>query len=95
MPGAAAHSETGMMEVKFPVLDSPTVDEDCNLTYQLNTMEYLLEHRKHVSSWIPVDPSHTDAEVNSALKNCRAGRLELLCVWLFDKPKVQRLNARL
>jgi hypothetical protein len=81
MQGARGHSASKEYECKFP--DS---------TGSLNTMEYLLQHRQDVLSWMPLDPSHTDQEVKDALDKHSVGLLALDYVMLEDKPKVQALN---
>jgi hypothetical protein len=52
-PNARGHSSSGEIEVKFPGLTNNNLTE----------VEYLLRHRDNVSTWVPIDPAHTDAEV--------------------------------
>jgi hypothetical protein len=84
-PNARGDSPTGEIEFKFP-------DRASN---NLTEVEYLLRHRENVSTWIPIDPAHTDEEVDAAIKQQRVGKLHCMCTWLKDKPEVHRLVRRL
>jgi hypothetical protein len=86
-PDPNAHGDTPSKEyeIKFP---GPT-------NGLLSEVEYLLRHRENVSTWIPIDPRHTDAEVDSAIERQQVGKLSCMCTWLQDKPKVHKLVRRL
>jgi Adenylate and Guanylate cyclase catalytic domain len=56
-PNARGDKPSGKYEFKFPDPNG-----------MLQEVEYLLRHRDSVSSWVPIDPTHTDAEVDAALK---------------------------
>ena len=81
MPGAAGHTASKEYEFKFPH-GGPN----------LESMDYMLQHGDNVTSWMPLDPSHTDQEVQDALNKQSVGTLALDCVFIEDKPKVQPLN---
>ena len=70
------------MEVKFP---EPTM---C----RLEEVEYLLRHKENVSTWVPIDPSHSDAEVEEAIRRRCVGTFFCICTWLQDKPKIHKLR---
>jgi hypothetical protein len=84
-PQAHGDSPTKEMEIKFP---RPAGDV-------LIEAEYLLRHKESVATWIPLDPEHTDGEVDAALAKRRAGKLYCMCTWLQDKPTVHKLVRRI
>lgn len=84
-PNARGDSPSREYEVKFPDLSNQTLSE----------VEYLLRHRESVSTWIPIDPTHTDAEVEHAIERHAVGTLRCMCAWLQDKPKVHKLARRI
>jgi hypothetical protein len=84
-PNARGDSSTGEFEVKFP-------DPANN---NLTEVEYLLRHRENVSTWVPIDPAHTDVEVAAAIDRQGVGRLHCMCTWLKDKPEVHKLVTRI
>ncbi len=57
-PNARGDSPFGEFEIKFPDPVSKNLTE----------VEYLLRHRENVSTWLPIDPAHTDDEVDAAIK---------------------------
>ena len=76
-PNARGDSPSREYEIKFPNPSQQTLSE----------VEYLLRRRESVSTWVPIDPQHTDAEVDAALESRRVGKLHCMCTWLQDKPK--------
>jgi hypothetical protein len=84
-PNARGESPSGEYEVKFPDPASQTLSE----------VEYLLRHGESVSTWVPIDPSHTDAEVDQAIASHGVGKLRCMCTWLLEKPKVHKLTRRI
>ena len=81
-PQGRGDSSSGEIEVKFP---------DPNKQY-LSEVEYMLRHKENVTTWIPLDPIHSDAEVREALKRRRAGTLNCICTWLEEKPSIHKLR---
>lgn len=84
-PNARGDSLSGEYEIKFPDLQSKVLSE----------VEYLLRHRESVSTWVPIDPTHTDKEVDDAIEKRVVGKLHCMCTWLQDKPKVHKLVRRM
>jgi len=80
-PNARGHSPSREYEIKFP---DP-------VSGRLTEVEYLLRHRENVSTWVPIDPAHTDDEVDAAIRRGGVGKLHCMCTWLQDTPKVHRL----
>ena len=73
------------IEIKFP--DPP----NRNLT----EVEYLLRHKENVQTIIPLDPTHSDQQAQTALSRNRVGSLTVTCTWLQEKPIVEKLRRRL
>jgi hypothetical protein len=84
-PNARGDSPSREYEIKFPDLQSKLLSE----------VEYLLRHRESVLTWVPIDPTHTDKEVDTAIEKHSVGELRCMCTWLQDKPKVHKLVRRL
>ena len=84
-PNARGDSPSREYEVKFPDPKNQVLSE----------VEYLLRHRESVSSWLPIDPTHTDAEVDQAIERRSVGKFHCMCTWLHDKPKVHKLTRRI
>jgi len=84
-PNARGDSPTGEYEVKFP---DPR-------NQMLSEVECFLRHRENVSTWVPIDPTQTDQEVDKAINRHTVGKLRCMCTWLQDKPKVHRLVRRI
>ena len=49
-------------------------------------IDTFLRHGEYASTWVPLDPMHTDLEVDAALAKGEAGHIEFTCVWLRDRP---------
>ena len=81
---ARGDSPSREYEVKFP-----------DMKGKLTEVEYLLRHRENVSTWVPVDPTHTDKDVDKAIQQRNVGKLHFMCTWLQDKPKVHELKRRI
>ena len=84
-PNARGDSPSREYEIKFPDPRTNTLTE----------VEYLLRHRETVSTWVPIDPAHTDQEVEAAIERRSVGKLHCMCTWLKDKPIVHRLVRRI
>ena len=82
---ARGDSPSREYEIKFP-------DPRNNI---LSEVEYLLRHRENVSTWVPIDPAHTDQEVAAAIERRQVGKLHCMCTWLQEKPRVHRLVRRI
>ena len=82
-PDPVAHrdSYSGEAEVKFRGVDGNVLTE----------IETFLRHKESTATWIPVDPTHSNEEVKSALNSKRVGILYFTCVWITKKPKVRNL----
>src|SRR6266536_1920889 len=57
-PNAHGDSPTGEYEIKFPGQNQQILTE----------IDYLLRHGENVSTWVPLDPTHTDQEVDEAIR---------------------------
>lgn len=81
-PPPDAHGDTlsGEYEVKFP-----------GSSKELSEVEYLLRNKESVHTIIPLDPAHTDEEVNAMHAKRRIGILTVMCTWLQDRPQVDKL----
>jgi len=81
-PKARGDSPSGDYELKFPDIAQQ----------ELKEVEYLIRHRENVSTWIPIDPEHTDAEIDEAIRRRKVATLYCMCTWLEEKPKVHKLK---
>ena len=84
-PQAHRHTETGEYEIKFAGQQPQ----------QLTEIECLLRHTENTQTWVPVDPEHTDEQVNQAIQSMRAGMLICTCTWFQEKPKSHKLKTKL
>lgn len=84
-PNARGEGFSRGYEVRFPDPASQMLTE----------VECLLRHRENVATWIPIDPSHTDQEVDEAIKHHTVGTLHCMCTWLQEKPKVHKLRPKI
>ncbi|MGE5625957.1 MAG: hypothetical protein ACM3ZT_10465 [Bacillota bacterium] len=82
-PPPDAHGDTlsGEYEIKFPSANGK----------QMSEVEYLLRNKESVDTLIPLDPAHTEEEVNAMHAKRRIGTLTVMCTWLQDRPKVDKL----
>jgi hypothetical protein len=51
----------------------------------LNQFQVLIHPNQSTSTWMPLDPSHTDAEVRSAINSASCGKWHYSCDWLGPK----------
>jgi hypothetical protein len=84
-PEAHGDSPSGDIEIKFPDPNRQLFTE----------VEYLLRNKENVHTIIPLDPTHTDAEVQAALRRKRVGRLNVTCTWMQETPQVERYSRRI
>ena len=84
-PYARGDSPSGDYEMKFPTTTG----------LELNEVDYLIRHGENVKTWIPVDPKHTDAEIDEAMKNRKVATLYCRCTWLEEKPRVHKLKRKI
>jgi hypothetical protein len=71
-----ANSSTGDYEVKFLNKTSGYLEE----------IDVYLKHGESASTWVPVDPTHQDSEIEAALRNGDFGQIEFSCTWVSDRP---------
>ena len=76
---------SGRFEVKFPDITKTRLDE----------FEYLLRNKEAVRTWIPIDPSHSDEEVDNAINSNNVGEFLFICTWLGDEVSVQEVNRKI
>ncbi len=74
-PNGAKDATTGVYEIKF----EGRVD---NILSEIDT---LIRPNQIINTWIPVDPSHSDREIDEALDKREIGVLRLKCLKLTDK----------
>ena len=74
-PYAAKDVTTGVCEVKF-VGRQPG---------DLSEIDTIVRPNEEVSTWVPVDPSHSDQDIDSALKERQVGKLRLKCQRVSDR----------
>lgn len=86
-PPSDAHGDTlsGEYEIKFPNGSGK----------ELSEVEYLLRNKESVHTIIPIDPGHTDEEVNAMHAKRRIGTLTVMCTWLSERPKVDKLVRKI
>lgn len=86
-PDSAARRDSfsGETEVKF-VGKNGTV---------LTEIEAFIPHKENTSTWVPIDPAHTEVEIKAALENKKVGILYFTCIWVKEKPKVKKLKIRI
>lgn len=82
-PPPDAHGDTlsGEYEIKFPSPNGKALTE----------VEYLLRNKESVHTIIPIDPAHTEEEVNAMHLKRRIGKLTVMCTWLQERPSVDKL----
>jgi hypothetical protein len=74
-PNGAKDAETGVYEIKF----------EGRVAGILSEIDTLVRPNQIISTWIPVDSSHSDQEIDEALKKKVIGVLELKCLKLIGK----------
>jgi hypothetical protein len=84
-PEAHGDSPSGDIEIKFPDQNREVYSE----------VEFLLRNKDNVNTIIPLDPTHSDAEVQTALNRKRLGRLTVTCTWIQEKPQIETYGPRL
>jgi len=86
-PPTDARGDTlsGEYEIKFPSAAGKDMTE----------VEYLLRNKESVHTIIPIDPTHSEEEVNAMHKRRRIGTLTVMCTWLQDRPKVDKLVRKI
>jgi hypothetical protein len=55
----------------------------------------MLRHGESVGTWIPLDASHTDSEVEGSMATQTLGTIKCTCTWLMEKPKIHRLKRKI
>jgi hypothetical protein len=82
-PPPDAHGDTlsGEYEIKFPSPNGKSLTE----------VDYLLRNKESVHTIIPIDPEHSEKEVDEMHAKRRIGKLTVMCTWLSDRPKVDKL----
>ncbi len=84
-PEAHGDSPSGDIEIKFP-------DQNRQL---YSEVEFLLRNKDNVNTIIPLEPTHSHAEVQTALNRKRLGRLTVTCTWIQETPQVETYRRRL
>lgn len=84
-PNARGDSPSGDYEMKFPDVAQR----------ELKEVDYLIRHGENVSTWIPVDPKHSDQKVDEAIKDRKVATLYCMCTWLEEKPRVHKLKRKI
>ena len=84
-PRAQGDTPSGEYEVRFP---DPSYQE-------LREVEYMLRNKEMVSTVIPLDPQHSEDEIEKAFVKRRVGALTCMCTWLDEKPRVHKLVRRI
>lgn len=72
-PNASGSPARGEFEVKFPDTQG-----------HLSLFKYLLPAGDSVSTWMPIDPSHTNDELQAAISNASCGTWRYECQWLTE-----------
>jgi hypothetical protein len=76
-PHAVMDHATQTCEVKFP---GPQPDS-------LTEIDTLVRHGQPVSTWVPVDPNHADADIDAAIQGRSLGILRLQCLRPSDRRR--------
>lgn len=84
-PEAYGDTPSGEYEVKFPGANGKSLTE----------VEYLLRNKESVHTIIPLDPSLGEKDVERARSRRRIGTLTMICTWIQDRPKIQKLARRI
>lgn len=74
-PNGAKDATTGVYEIKF----------EGRAVMILSEIDTLVRPNQIISTWIPVDPSHSDQEIDAALNKKVIGVLGLKCLKLLGK----------
>lgn len=80
---AKGNPNTKKYEIKFPQGNS------------LELFDALVINGGHVETWFPFDETHTEPEIQSAVRNAQSGEFHYTCYWLGDNPIVRRYTERL
>ncbi len=80
-PDARGDNLQGEYEIKFPNIQNDMLTE----------VEYLIRNKEQVHTFIPLDPAHSDTEVEKALREKQVGTIDCICTLLEEKPKVHKL----
>ncbi len=84
-PRAQGDTPSGEFEVKFPGPDGRSLTE----------VEYLVRTKESLSTFIPLDPTHTMREAEEALAAHRVGRITCTVTWLDERPRSVHLRRKL
>lgn len=86
-PDSAARRDSlsGETEVKFQGKNGGGLTE----------IEVFIPHKENVATWVPIDPTHTQGEINTALDKKRVGILYFTCIWIKEKPKVKKVAIKI
>lgn len=84
-PRALGDTPSGEFEVRFPGNDGHVLSE----------VEYLVRTKESLSTFIPLDPTHTVPEAETALANHNVGRITCTVTWLLERPRSHKLRRRL
>jgi hypothetical protein len=80
---AKGNPGTGEYEMKLP-------DRQNNLSL----FDYLLVSGDNVTTWFPLDDTHTDTEVRDAITKSQSGEFHFTCYWLGPTPSSRRYARR-
>ena len=75
-PHGAKDAATGVYEIKF-------MGRESNILSEIDT---IVRPNQIVTTWIPVDPEHTDKSINEALQNHSVGNLRLKIQKISNRP---------
>jgi len=84
-PAAHGDSYSGEYEIKFISKNGTGLTE----------IEAFLTHKESTSTWIPINPAHSEEEIKAALGNKRVGILYFTCIWVTEKPRVRKVKINI
>ena len=88
-PKATHDSTSGLLEIKFI---EHAAQQNAPLTLNVDS---IIRHGENKEVWVPLDPTHSDAELDSALKESRIGKLKAEILWFGDKPVFTRFKPKI
>ena len=88
-PKATQASSPDLLEIKF-IENAPQQNAQPTLN-----VDSIIRHGENKSVWVPLDPSHSDDELENALKIGKIGSIKAEILWFGDKPVFTRFRPKI
>jgi len=88
-PKATRASSPDLLEIKF-IENAPQQNSPPTLN-----VDSIIRHGENKSIWVPLDPGHSDEELEHALKIGKIGSIKAEILWFGDKPVFTRFRPKI